>query len=238
VTPKSDPKIAKLQRAINKRAKARNLPTVTVDGQLGPITITNGRHVARALGIVLHKPGLSASTRRVIIRPALRTPAQLLRAAKWTKAQKTEPLRLRALAEARKKIGTMEHGSNNRGTAVEQIIHYANGQDPEPWCVDFVIWSYGHAGSKIIKPGYPRAVSWMHTPGTVTTTSPQPGDVVRYTFDHTGLFVKDNGDGTITTIEGNTSSSGAVSDSTTGGDGVYEKIRFKSLVHDYLHVQS
>lgn len=41
--------------------------------------------------------------------------------------------------------------------------------------------------------------------------SPQPGDVILFDFendgvtDHTGFVVKDNGDGTITTIEGNTS---------------------------------
>ena len=67
-------------------------------------------------------------------------------------------------------------------------------------------------------------------------SAPKRGDIVRYTFDHTGLFVKDNGNGTITTIEGNTGHSGAVSDSKTGGDGVYLKVRSKSLVRDYLRV--
>jgi len=48
--------------------------------------------------------------------------------------------------------------------------------------------------------------------------------------------VKDNGNGTITTIEGNTGRTGAVSDSATGGDGVYVKVRSKSSVTDYLRV--
>jgi hypothetical protein len=60
--------------------------------------------------------------------------------------------------------------------------------------------------------------------------------MVRFSFDHTGMFVKDNGNGTITTIEGNTGRTGAVSDSTTGGDGVYLKLRSKSTVRDYLRV--
>jgi hypothetical protein len=50
------------------------------------------------------------------------------------------------------------------------------------------------------------------------------------------MFVRDRGDGTIETIEGNTGASGAVSDSRTGGDGVYRKVRPKSLVKDYLRV--
>ena len=62
------------------------------------------------------------------------------------------------------------------------------------------------------------------------------GDLVRFTFDHVGMFVRDRGDGTVETIEGNTGTSGAVSDSATGGDGVYRKIRSKGLVRDYVHV--
>ena len=72
--------------------------------------------------------------------------------------------------------------------------------------------------------------------GIHATSRPRAGDLVRFTFDHVGLFEKDNHDGTITTVEGNTGASGAVSDSRTGGDGVYRKIRSKSLVRDYLHV--
>lgn len=146
------------------------------------------------------------------------------------------PLRLRAYDEAVKMEGVMEHGGNNRGEMVEKIIHYAQGQVPEAWCVDGMIWCYGHAGSKIVKPGYPRAVRFMKVGGVHATASPMQGDLIRFTFDHTGMFVKDNGDGTITTIEFNTGASGAVSDSSTGGDGVYRKVRSKSLVSDYLHV--
>ena len=148
-----------------------------------------------------------------------------------------QPLRERAYDEAVKKIGVMEHGSNNRGADVEQIIRYANGSVPEPWCVDFVIWAYGRAGSKYVRPGYTRAVKYMYPAAGVSRTStPKRGDIVRFTFDHTGLFSKDLGNGFIETIEGNTGASGAVSDSSTGGDGVYRKRRSKSLVQDYLRV--
>jgi hypothetical protein len=151
-------------------------------------------------------------------------------------ARKTQGLAARALVEAGRLVGVMEHGSNNRGAKVEEIIRYAGGVVPEPWCVDFNIWCYGHAGSTIVRRGYTRAVRYMDVAGVDPTSQPRPGDMVRFTFDHTGLFVKDNGDGTITTIEGNTGASGARSDSSTGGDGVYIKVRAKSLVRDYLRV--
>jgi hypothetical protein len=150
-----------------------------------------------------------------------------------------EPLRIRALDRARLTLAqhVFETGGNNRGPKVEAIIKYAGGDVGEPWCVDFVIDCYGHAGSAVVKPGYPRAVRSMNTGGTTVTSSPQPGDIVRYTFDHTGIFEKDNGNGTITTIEGNTGSAGAVSDG-NGSDGVYRKVRGKGLVADYLKVAS
>lgn len=145
-------------------------------------------------------------------------------------------LRTRALAEAEKQIGVMEVGGNNLGPDVERIIRFADGVAGEPWCVDFVIWSYGHAGSQVVKPGFTRAVASMWTADLRRTTTPKPGDIVRFTFDHTGLFVRDLGNGEIETIEGNTGATGAVSDSRTGGDGVYRKHRSKSLVLDYLVV--
>ena len=62
--------------------------------------------------------------------------------------------------------------------------------------------------------------------------SPQAGDVVIFDWeldgvnDHTGFVVKDNGDGTITTLEGNTSGS-------AGGSCVATKTRNRSEVYGY-----
>jgi hypothetical protein len=129
-------------------------------------------------------------------------------------------------------LGVHEVGGNNRGPMVDRIIRYADGELGEPWCVDGVIWSYGHAGSEVVKPGYPRAVSMMVVPGVVHTTTPQPGDIVRFTFDHTGLLVKDHGSA-VETIDANTGA-GDHSDGTS--DGVARKLRARSLVKDFLHV--
>ena len=62
--------------------------------------------------------------------------------------------------------------------------------------------------------------------------SPQPGDVVLFDWgrngcnDHVGFVVKDNGNGTITTLEGNTSGD-------AGGSCVAIKIRDRSEVYGY-----
>lgn len=146
------------------------------------------------------------------------------------------PLRLRALSHARALIGVMEHGGNNQGAIVSKIIRANHGTGPEPWCGDFQAYVYRLAGSKAVTRAW-ASVSWLGAlAGIRRVSTPLPGDLVRFTFDHVGLFEKDNGDGTITTIEGNTGATGAVSDSATGGDGVYRKTRSKSLVRDYLRV--
>jgi hypothetical protein len=154
------------------------------------------------------------------------------------KAQLTPdpPLRERAYTVATTLIGVMEQGGNNSGPMVSRIIRENGGTGPEPWCGDTMAYCYRHAGSKNVTRPWASVALLGNLLGVKRTAWPQRGDLVRYTFDHVGMFVKDNGDGSITTIEGNTGSFGAVSDSATGGDGVYEKVRNKNLVHDYLRV--
>lgn len=153
-----------------------------------------------------------------------------------------QPMRLRALAEARKLVGIMEVGGNNMGQSVLEIIRANGGTGPEAWCGDTVAWIYRKAGSKVVQRAW-AAVRWL---GFLTgmkvvgVRQMLPGNIVCYTFDHTGVFVDYcNSVGTpmpasqathIKAIEGNTGRAGAVSDSSTGGDGVYEKIRPINLV--------
>lgn len=146
------------------------------------------------------------------------------------------PLRLRALTRARDLIGVMESGGNNVGPTVSRIIRAQGGTPGQPWCGYFAGYCYRLAGSKAVTWQWAAVRLISAAAGVRRTSKPLPGDLVRFNFDHVGLFEKDNGDGTITTLEGNTGASGAVSDSKTGGDGVYRKIRAKGLVSDYLRV--
>lgn len=147
-----------------------------------------------------------------------------------------KPLRLKALSEARKLVGVMEVGGNNQGKVVTQIIRANKGAGPEPWCGDFVAYAYRKAGSKAVQRGWASVSLIGRLAGMGRTSSPQAGDLVVFNFDHVGMFVKDLGGGFIETIEGNTGASGAVSDSKTGGDGVYVKKRSKALVARYVRV--
>lgn len=152
------------------------------------------------------------------------------------KAEARKPLRLKALAAAEKLVGIMESGGNNRGKAVEKIIREGGGLPGQAWCGWFMAVVYKRAGSKAVNWRWGAVRLYVPMSGISRTRDPKPGDLVRFNFSHIGMFVKDNGDGTITTIEGNTGKSGDVSDSKTGGDGTYRKKRSKSLVKDYLRV--
>jgi len=146
------------------------------------------------------------------------------------------PMRERAYQEAVKLVGVMESGGNNRGRDVEKIIVEGGGIPGDAWCGWFLATVYKRARSKSVTREWGAVRLYDRIKGLTRVTKPLRGDIVRFNFDHVGLFVKDNGNGTIETIEGNTGVTGAVSDSKTGGDGVYRKTRSKSLVLDYWHV--
>jgi peptidoglycan hydrolase-like protein with peptidoglycan-binding domain len=123
------------------------------------------------------------------------------------------PLREKALAAAKSKLGVNEQpaGSNK----VEFSSWYGL---VGPWCAMFVTWAYAKAASKAVA----RGSRWGYCPylvadaragrnGLSVTTDPKAGDIVVYQFGtgvwrHTGLFEKwlDPG-ATFSAIEGNTS---------------------------------
>jgi hypothetical protein len=105
-----------------------------------------------------------------------------------------------------------------------------------PWCGSFVMWCANQAGVKV-----PNTVSTMNGAagfkklGTWTDAAnaqPAPGDIVYFDFmeggapiEHVGIVVKDNGDGTVTTIEGNTAGAKKKSGSQANGGEAVVKIR-------------
>jgi hypothetical protein len=88
---------------------------------------------------------------------------------------------------------------------VTKIIRENGGGGPEPWCGDFVAYCYRHAGSKTVQRAW--AAAWSLAARFIVI-SPQPGDVVQYRWQHTGIFVRSLGGGSIETIEGNTGATG------------------------------
>jgi hypothetical protein len=130
----------------------------------------------------------------------------------------------------------MEEGGNNAGVMVSKIIVANGGAGPEPWCGDFVAYCYRNAGSTGVDRIWASVSQLSSDPDVHRVDSPECGDLVRFKFDHVGMFVRHVDAQTIETIEGNTGASGAVSDSKTGGDGVYRKRRANSVVTDFLRV--
>lgn len=105
-----------------------------------------------------------------------------------------------------------------------------------PWCGSFCMWVANEAGVKI-----PNTVSTMagaasfKKMGTWTDAKdakPAPGDIVYFDFaqggapiEHVGIVIKDNGDGTVTTVEGNTAGDKNKSKSQANGGEAVQKIR-------------
>lgn len=131
---------------------------------------------------------------------------------------------------ATKEIGTIEGPRDN-----ETKYGAFTKVNFQPWCGSFVNWCGHQAGVKIPNTVYtPAGADAFKKMGRwfdARNDDPQPGDIVYFDFpedgvnriSHVGIVVKNNGDGTITTIEGNTAGS-SKGDQRNGGM-VAKKIR-------------
>jgi len=113
-----------------------------------------------------------------------------------------------ALAE----VGTIEGPKNNE--TKYGAFTKANFQ---PWCGSFVMWCCSEAGVKIpntvYTPAGANAFKAKDRWTSVDVAEPQAGDIAYFDFpsdnveriSHVGIVTKNNGDGTVTCVEGNTS---------------------------------
>lgn len=108
------------------------------------------------------------------------------------------------------------------------------GLDGQPWCMMFVQWCFAQAGSPLpYKTASCSALErWYRAnkPDAVHTT-PRPGDIVIYSFGHTGIIVNSAGD-SITAVEGNTSAD--YNGSQNNGGGVYKRVRKTKLATAFI----
>jgi hypothetical protein len=130
------------------------------------------------------------------------------------------------IAVAKKEIGTIEGPKDN-----ETKYGQWSGANFQPWCQSFVSWSAFTAGldSKL----YPKTASTLAASdwfkknqrwADARNDDPTAGDWIFFDFpddgvnriSHVGLCIKNNGDGTIQVIEGNTSGT-AKGDQRNGG---------------------
>jgi hypothetical protein len=134
---------------------------------------------------------------------------------------------LEAIIEvAKKEIGTIEGPKDN-----ETKYGKWSGVNFQPWCQSFVSWCAFTSGLDPKK--YPKTASTLAAAdffkknnrwADARNDDPTPGDWIYFDFpddgvnriSHVGLCVKNNGDGTIQVIEGNTSGT-AKGDQRNGG---------------------
>jgi hypothetical protein len=126
-----------------------------------------------------------------------------------------------ALAAAEGEVGQAEQppGSNDSPRIAQYRSAVAGAPGPGPWCAYFASWAARQAGVPLGEygQGFGRVDdiwAWGQRTGR-TTQSPQPGDLVVWD-EHVGIVESVRPDGSITTVEGN--SSDAVSRRTYGPD--------------------
>lgn len=132
------------------------------------------------------------------------------------------------IAVAQKEVGTKEKPANSNK------VKY-NDNNGLFWCGYFVMWCAKQVKLKIPNCIYtPAGVAGFQGKGQwVNAATAKPlkgGEIVFFDFpkgekvDHVGIVVKDNLDGTVTTIEGNTTADGKKGSQSNGGE-VCIKIR-------------
>ena len=127
------------------------------------------------------------------------------------------------VAKARTQEGVKEAPANSNKT----IYGKFTGHDGQPWCGSFVMWCAAQIGFKampncVYTPAGVSAFQGLGRWSNHETSTPQPGDIAFFNFDgkgveHVGIVIKDNGDGTVTTIEGNTVPDGETGSQANGG---------------------
>jgi hypothetical protein len=101
------------------------------------------------------------------------------------------PAGLAAVAAARTQIGQAEFPpGSNESPRIAEYRSAVQGAVVGPWCADFASWCAAQAGAPLGENG---------------EGSPQPGDLIVWGSDHVGLIESVDPDGTIHTIEGNSS---------------------------------
>jgi len=143
-------------------------------------------------------------------------------------------------------LGITEEGGNNIGP---EIVKFQEATWLEPgawaWCAAFVDWCVMEAQSLTKKTDFERPQTagaydlenWAKTKAKSPTVilskegKIRKGDIIVFTFSHCGIAVDDEDAGYIRTVEGNTNDEGS-----REGDGVYSKLRKRSLVRSFIGI--
>jgi hypothetical protein len=141
----------------------------------------------------------------------------------------------RALTVAQGEVGQAEQppGSND-SPRIAQYRQATAGSGIGPWCSYFVSWAAQQAGAPLGEAGQgfgsvSAATAWAQRTGRFTPagsgTPPAPGDLVVWGGEHIGMVESVDPDGSIHTIEGNSSNAVTRRTHDATGDGATGFIR-------------
>ena len=129
-------------------------------------------------------------------------------------AGESSPAALAAVAAARTQVGQAEMPpGSNESPRIAEYRSAVQGAVVGPWCADFASWSAAQAGIPLGENGegfqsVGALWEWAEGSGRAIPASegtPQPGDLIVWGSDHVGIVEAVDPDGTIHTIEGNSS---------------------------------
>jgi cell wall-associated NlpC family hydrolase len=118
------------------------------------------------------------------------------------------------ISAAESQVGQAEQppGSNDGPQIAVYRSAVAGAQPGEPWCAYFTSWAAAQAGAPLGDAGagigsVAEITSWAQRTGRYVPagSQPQPGDLILFGTEHVGLVESVNADGSLTTIEGNSS---------------------------------
>jgi hypothetical protein len=129
-------------------------------------------------------------------------------------AGESSPAALEAVAAARTQVGVTEMPpGSNESPRITEYRSAVQGAVVGPWCADFASWCAAQAGIPLGENGegfqsVGALWSWAEGSGRAipaSSGSPQPGDLIVWGSEHVGIVEAVDPDGTIHTIEGNSS---------------------------------
>ena len=120
----------------------------------------------------------------------------------------------RVLAAAQAEVGQAEFppGSNDGPRIADYRSAVPGAYAGAPWCAYFVSWAAAQAGVPLGESGsgfgaVEQVADWAARTGRLVPAGgePQPGDLILFGGRHIGIVESVNADGTLTTVEGNSS---------------------------------
>ena len=239
------PDVKALQRALNKRRRARRLPTIDVDSEWGPETDAAVRETAWALGITKDRISgqVSPDVQHLIRHPDLRTAEQraLAKERRDELAHSSDAVVQAALRHVGK---TESPAGTNRGRGIISRCQKAMlGYDGYPWCGAFVGFFLERLGGVMISRS-----RIVYTPAIVAdaksklngfsgwhpVANARAGDLALFDWNagdqepanHVEIVVRNLGGGRLECVGGNTSKGGQ----DNNGGGIYRQVRQAGLI--------